>query len=56
MKKKLTAKEQMNEYIAIQRAIYLKDHAGFRRSVSVHKSKKDYNRKNNKQIIIKETT
>ena len=49
MKKIQTAKEQMNEYIAIQREIYLKDNAGFRRSFAVHKSKKDYNRKKSKK-------
>ena len=49
MKTKLTAKEQMNEFISIQRDIYLKNNAGFRRSFAVHKSKKDYDRKKYKR-------
>ena len=46
--KKRTVKDIINEYIAIQRNLYFK---GFRRSIDVHKSKKQYNRKDNNKII-----
>ena len=49
--KKPNAKQLIDEFIAIQRNMYYKDHTGFRRSIDVHKSKKQYTRKDNKQII-----